>query len=320
MKALPLIAFIAAPALASNTDFASQTTPAFRGDVGARYDLYDLNFTVPVGGPNAPDAGSFGATSLTQHTPGVIDLGGDYLYGLSGAPDFTLAFNNAQPLEELSFQIRVEGIPLENSSVMLEFTNASGFLVSLPPSSVLALNPADPNEQQFIWDAALLAGLDTANASLAFAGSGAHNALDVVVLDYRLQHDGLIGDVPSISVGTGGDQHLELDAGTDHAGDIYFVVGSLFGTGVGTPYEGLVVPLVLDMYTFMTINQANSAFFQNTLGTLDGFGMAAPTLHLPVGQSPALVGLHADHAAIIFDGVTLAPVAVTGAEGVDLTF
>ena len=322
MKALTLsatLALLVSTAQADNSLFTSQSTPDFRGEVGARTDLYDLNFTSESGGVNLPDTGiSYGGTDLVQLDPGAILLGGDYIYGLGGAADYVLSLNNSIALAEVSLQLRVEGIPLDNGTVSLRWKDTTGNALSLAPTSTIALNPSDPNEQQFLWSEAALSGLDIEDAELTFAAAGAHMGLDVVLIDFRTQHDGLVGDVSQLSESAGGQQQLELDAGAEHAGGLYLVVGSLLGTNPGTPYGGLTVPLNFDLYMLQTINRANGPIYQNTLGFLDVNGLGAATLNLPPNAGPGLVGLHADHAAVIFDPVTLAPLAVTGSEGVDV--
>jgi len=322
MKALTFgaaLALLVPAAQADNSLFTAQATPDFRGEVGARTDLYDMNFTSAAGGVNLPDAGiSYGGSELVQLDPGAILLGGDYIYGLGGAADYVLSLNNPLALAEVSLQLRVEGIPLDNGSVSLRWNDAFGNPLSLAPSSTVALNPNDPNEQQFLWNAAALAGLDVRDAELTFAAAGAHMGLDVVLVDFRTEHDGLVGDVAHLSESAGGQQQLELDAGADHAGGLYLVVGSLLGTSPGTPYGGLTLPLNFDLYMLQTINRANGPVYQNTLGFLDANGLGSATLNLPPSAGPGLVGLHADHAAVIFDPVTLAPLAVTGSEGVDV--
>lgn len=319
MRTPLLLALLAAPALATDADFTSQAVPAYRGEVGARYDVFDQNFTSAFGGTNAPDVGlGFELADFVQHHPGAILLGNDYIYALSGPTDYTLALHNELPLAEVSLQLRVEGIPLDNSTVALRWSDASGTPYTLAPTSTIALNPADPNEQQFIWDPIALGGLGITDAELVFMASGAHMGLDVIIVDHRVEHDGLVGDADQLSLSSGGVQALEIDAGAAHAGDLYFVVGSLHGSSPGTPYAGLTLPINFDFYTLTTINQANTGFFQNTVGFLDNHGIGHAALSLPAGSAPSLAGLHAEHAAVLFDPVSLAPLANTGPEGVDL--
>ncbi|KAA3607849.1 MAG: hypothetical protein DWQ01_12235 [Planctomycetota bacterium] len=98
-------------------------------------------------------------------------------------------------------------------------------------------------------------------------------------------------DVDSLSAATGGSVQLSLRIGPNFGGHDYIVVGSASGTSPGTlTGTGVLVPLNQDAFTALTIAQANSSMFQNTLGTLDAQGAADAVLDTQGPLNPALVG------------------------------
>ena len=104
-------------------------------------------------------------------------------------------------------------------------------------------------------------------------------------------------DVLGLSVAAGGTQTLSLDAGPEHAGAIYFVLGSLSGTQPGTDLGGpILLPLNNDFYFALTLTAPNTAFLFNAIGFLDGAGQGTAMATLAPGLSPSLVGILAHHA------------------------
>ena len=95
-----------------------------------------------------------------------------------------------------------------------------------------------------------------------------------------------------VSVASGGATPLSISAGPAHAGEIYWVIGSISGTEPGRDVNGVHVPLNLDAFTSNTIANPNSHWMQNSMGNLDGNGDAAATVLIPGGEfGPAFVGL-----------------------------
>ena len=124
--------------------------------------------------------------------------------------------------------------------------------------------------------------------------------------------------VPTVSLATGGAQTLTLQAGAANAGRSYLVLGSVSGTSPGLPINGVVLPLAFDAYTNLTIALANSGTHQNTLGSLDAFGTATSSIHIPAGLSPTLAGLVLHHAYVVFQGAPGSP-AVMASNAVSVT-
>ena len=142
----------------------------------------------------------------------------------------------------------------------------------------------------------------------ADAGFGSAPLVDMGAHERGAQ--ALVVDVDSISSSAGGLQHLDLDLGAGHAGDLYLLAGSLSGTTPGLALGALNVPLNVDAYTLMIIGQANTGPFLGTLGVLDGAGRGSAAIALPPGSLPGLSGLRADHAALVLTGTVVT--AVTG--------
>ncbi|QDU66283.1 right-handed parallel beta-helix repeat-containing protein [Engelhardtia mirabilis] len=117
----------------------------------------------------------------------------------------------------------------------------------------------------------------------------------------------------SISVATGGNQSIKIDAGAGFGGGIHVLAGSVSGTSPGLPLGGgLTVPLVPDAYFSLTLAGGAGSPLQNGVGTLDAAGEGSANFSLPVGSAPTLAGLHVDHAGVILDG-QFVPALVTNA-------
>ena len=124
----------------------------------------------------------------------------------------------------------------------------------------------------------------------------------------------LSGDVTVISTATGGLQTLSLCAGPEKAARPYWFLGSLSGTSPGVDFAGLHLPLNIDDWTLYTIAQPNTGYLVSTLGFLDAGGMATAAIQVPA--DPTLVGIRADHAALIIAGGAVT--AISNAVGLDL--
>lgn len=91
---------------------------------------------------------------------------------------------------------------------------------------------------------------------------------------------------------TGGTVDFQVDAGPEHAGRGYLLLGSVTGTVPGTPLPGgqAVLPLNWDGFTNLVVAFTNTPAFQGFLGTLDGLGRAAPRLDT-LGPIPGTAGI-----------------------------
>lgn len=123
----------------------------------------------------------------------------------------------------------------------------------------------------------------------------------------------------AISLQAGGQQHLAILAGGEHAGKIYLTLGSLSGTSPGTPLLGQVLPLNPDGYLVHTALHPGAFPLSGSLGVLAAGGRGETTLALPAGSDPALGGLTAWHATLVLEtSPVLAAPLVTNAEPVEL--
>ncbi|MEW6071346.1 MAG: hypothetical protein AB1726_01965 [Planctomycetota bacterium] len=109
----------------------------------------------------------------------------------------------------------------------------------------------------------------------------------------------LEADTASLSVSAGGTLSMSLAAGPANAARLYLVLGSVTGTD-GFPAGSITIPLTWDFYTLDTILQANTGPYVNTLGALDGQGLAGAALVLPAGADPGLIGIQAWYAYGVF--------------------
>lgn len=105
--------------------------------------------------------------------------------------------------------------------------------------------------------------------------------------------------VGEVSAAAGGEQVWTLDAGPAHGGELYFVLGSETGTSPGFGLQGILVPLVFDSYTMRTLMRPNMPPFMNSLGVLDGDGLATASISAVPGELPAsLAGITFYHAFV----------------------
>jgi len=116
--------------------------------------------------------------------------------------------------------------------------------------------------------------------------------------------DALTADRGLLSLAAGGQQALALNAGAAHAGEGYWVVGSLAGTWPGFSQGGVHLPLNPDAYFNLTLTGANHGHLIGTLGMLDASGAASAAIALPAGSPASWAGLALDHAFVAFTGVT----------------
>ena len=110
---------------------------------------------------------------------------------------------------------------------------------------------------------------------------------------------GLETDSDTLSVSTGGTQRFELDAGSQHAGELHYLLGTVSGTAPGIPTGAGFLPLNPDAYFNITLSNPNSPVHTNTRDFLDGWGESWAELNVPPGVSvPVGTVLHHAYAVI----------------------
>lgn len=129
---------------------------------------------------------------------------------------------------------------------------------------------------------------------------------------------GLEGDVPTLSIDSGGAQTLTLAAGAAHAGELFFLVGTTNGTLPGFDFGGFHIPLnPTGAYWLMTLSGPGAVLSPN-FGLLDVGGNASAAFTIPGGLAPELAGLTVSHAYVVLSGA-LELTGVSNAVGVLLT-
>ena len=114
-----------------------------------------------------------------------------------------------------------------------------------------------------------------------------------------------------ISLGAGGTQVLDLDAGPAFAGAVYLVLGSASTTN-GIDLGGAVLPLDVDAYFFISLKYPNVPPFADTLSTLDAQGRAQASITFQSGMNPTLAGSTLYHAYLVITYQGIVPsVALT---------
>lgn len=117
-------------------------------------------------------------------------------------------------------------------------------------------------------------------------------------------YSGLSVDVANVSASAGGIQSLSLDAGSAHAGEVYFVLGTTTGISPGFDVDGYHMPLNIDGlsgYFMYTLRYPNSVPLGSSLGFLDGDGKASAACGIPPGLDPSFVGTTLSHCFVTID-------------------
>jgi len=108
-------------------------------------------------------------------------------------------------------------------------------------------------------------------------------------------------DVDTISMASGGAQTLSLDAGPTHANRPYWIFGSITGTSPGVALNGVHIPLNIDIYTQLAMqNVTANPPFSGFRAVLDANGDATAQFIVPPNVIKA--GFKLYHAFIVFDG------------------
>ena len=139
-----------------------------------------------------------------------------------------------------------------------------------------------------------------------------HGLLDGGVMDDRVS---IHADPSRISLASGGQQVLTIDAGRHRAGRSFLVLGSASGTEPSTSLHALPVPLVDDGYFQLTLAQPGAWIRYD--GVLDENGRGRAIVAYPAGSDATLGTLH--HACVLYQAFPLAFHAVSAAVALELT-
>ena len=95
-----------------------------------------------------------------------------------------------------------------------------------------------------------------------------------------------------------------LNVGPNHAGQSYFMLGSISGTDPGLDFgTGVHLPLNFDGFFVLTIQRANSPNFPDSAGILDATGSASPGFDTLGPLDPAFAGIELDFAVLVSAGL-----------------
>ncbi len=140
----------------------------------------------------------------------------------------------------------------------------------------------------------LLAGLQGLDQS------GAVSAWGVGAPDCSLGADAFL-----MSLAEGAIVNLSLDAGPEHAGRLFLLLGTTAGAEPGLVVGNIVLPLNYDGpggYLWQTFVSPNTPPLSNSMGVLDASGRSQTVFLAPAASDPALAGLTLHHAYVVFDG------------------
>ena len=109
--------------------------------------------------------------------------------------------------------------------------------------------------------------------------------------------DPLSENANAISLSNGGSLTLQLNAGSPHANDFYWILGSATGTTPGLDFGSVNLPLNFDGYFKLLLKSPSfGAVFVNFLSLLDSNGQATASFIIPSGSDPTLSGVVLQHA------------------------
>lgn len=142
-----------------------------------------------------------------------------------------------------------------------------------------------------------------------YHGHGRVNAYQSLLALRSLSADGLLAaSPPTLPLADGGTWVIRIDAGLEHAGQPYTLLGSWSGTS-GVMVKGSSWPLSLDRYLWHGLTKPNTEPLLGNVGVLDAEGKGVATLTVP-GDRPAWMGgMAVHHAVAVFDGSLPRPLA-----------
>ncbi len=192
-----------------------------------------------------------------------------------------------------------DGGPIANpiSGVGRTFTEGMSYSYTHPSSYVDVVQPVGGGAAIFGHAAGTIgvaneaSGHRTVGTSFEFASISGQNPLSSQDLLFerilRFFSFSLWTDSSRVEATTGGIVHFTLDAGADHGGRSYVLLGSASGTAPGLALPGgLTLPLAWDAFSGLTWSFANTPVFQGFGGTLDAAGGAAAAFDT-LGPVPA---------------------------------
>jgi len=118
-------------------------------------------------------------------------------------------------------------------------------------------------------------------------------------------------DREEIDTVQGGTAEFHLDLGGPSANRGFALILGMSGSTPPWVVYGLSIPVARDFWTDLSLQNANSAYFQNFLGNLDATGKARSAVYVPPGLANVLAGTTITAAAIRIDAFDFASRPVT---------
>jgi hypothetical protein len=178
--------------------------------------------------------------------------------------------------------------PIGRAYVYSSMSGAPPTLIPRYSSDFVPIAADDPGDIDRDGVADLLVGVPSSHG---LADRGAAHAVSVVTRP-------LAQDLPSVRVTRAEVAALTLDAGAQHAGKVFLLLGSFTGTSPGLPLPPVTLPLNFDPYLALLAGNPN-ALIGNSMGVLDPNGRATATFYgmrLPQAAGGTLV----HHAYLVF--------------------
>lgn len=285
-------------------------TPDFNGRLGSAVgDAGDLNgdgaHEVMVGAPNTWSTSEPGYVLVLDGATGaeLMRIDGD-----NPADSFGNALDGIADVNGDGTPDLVIGAPQARSASQF---NGPGYvrIASGVDGSPLLTAWGDNDGDAFGTDVTALGdtngdGIADFAASFGNAAASQNDAIVRLVSGAPLM---LCADVHLASAAAGARQGFEIDAGTNHAGEAYLVLGSMSGVTPGFDVAGRNIPLNIDEWLRLTAAFPGSVYLPGTIGFLDGNGRGTAALELP--PLPGMAGLAFDHAVILFDATSITRVS-----------
>jgi len=113
-------------------------------------------------------------------------------------------------------------------------------------------------------------------------------------------------DSEEIDTALGGRAEFHLDLGAASAGRAFALILGMSGSTPPWNVYGLSIPVAYDFWTGVALMNANTVYFQNFLGSLDGTGKSRSVLDVPAGLASVLAGSTITASAIRIDAFDFA--------------
>lgn len=240
------------------------------------------------------------------HNTFVSSGGAAAMQAWSGRPNMVFANNAVYSLggESLHFGNGSAGVLMAGNVVLGPTFQANGGYTNglgLADFVDLSLAPLHVDARPVLGGALDNRGVPTFAEPVDVAGAARLLPADPGAVGNAATFSSPIANLP---IATGGVQALQF-AAPSLAGKAYQVLGSLSGTLPGTPLPPFTLPLQVDFWTVVTLQQPNTPTLQGTAGVLDANGAMQAAVAVP--PLPAsLHGLSLDHVLVALQGTAVA--------------